>query len=117
MEEERFLTIDDGEQKILGEMDKTSDPEKLKLLAEGAAVMHNAKSNDIYNEQKLENDRKQRVVNFWLGVGTFIAALFAPSLAQVVKGRYDMEYQDNEIREEKTENYIGRGKTRHRRPR
>lgn len=115
--EMKFLTIDDAESKILEKIDSTDDPAELEKLSRSLEVIHNSRVNEIQGEAQIENEKKS---GFWRNLATIGAAILTTAGvigAAFIKGEYDLQYQDTEIKEEKTENYIGRGKTRHRRPR
>lgn len=115
--EDNFVTLSDAESKYLDRIMETDDPEELKKLADGLATVHDSIVNESHDVERLENEKKK---TFWSTLGTIVTGVLATGgviAAAFIKGEYDMQYQDNEIREEKTENYLGRGKTRHRRPR
>ena len=114
-DEKRYLTLDDAEQAMIERSINADNSEDAKKYAEAATAFHDSRSNEIFNENKAENDRKRIVIEVVVGVGTFVAALVAPSLAQWIKGEYDLDYQNIEWEQSKTENVIPRHNI-HRRP-
>ena len=116
MEDERFLTIDDAESKILEMIDSAEDAADIEKLSRSLEVVHNSRVNEVQGEAQIENEKKG---GFWRNLATIGAAVLTTAGvigAAFIKGEYDLQYQDKEHYEEKNENYMGRGLQRHRGP-